>query len=63
MRSHCQHRKLPAARHLKQVQITVAVSGMERFNPGCNQEITLFAGANALASCRMAHSFHLMQWV
>ena len=48
--AHGDHRKLPAARHLKHVKIAVAVSGIEGFNWYRDQEIALSGMANDL--CR-----------
>ena len=61
--AHSDHRKFPAARHLKHVKIAVAVSGIKRLNRHRDQEIALSSVANTLASCRMADALDLMQRV
>ena len=63
IRAHSDDGKFRAARHLKHVKITVAVTRIERLHGHRNQKITLPVLANALALGRMADAVELVQGV
>ena len=49
--AHADERKLSAARHLKHVEIAIAVARIERFHGHSDQEIALPRVAHALGFC------------
>src|ERR1035438_4495939 len=57
------HWELCSARHLKHMQVTVAVPRIKRLDGHRDQEIALPGVADALASRRMAHALALMKRV
>lgn len=47
--------------HLQHVQVTIAVTGIERFDGYGDQEITLSIVADAFATCRVTDAIYLVQ--
>jgi len=62
-RTHGNHRKLPAERHLQHVQIPVGVARIERLDRNRDQEVALTGLARTSASSRVADAIGVVERV